>query len=75
MGMPRPAEVDAAIDKVIQGAKAEGKAVGVAGAGMTVNNIARYQEFASRGVQLLSAGVQDFVRQSGGEYLKALSQG
>ncbi|HZA24823.1 MAG TPA: hypothetical protein VFA32_19875 [Dehalococcoidia bacterium] len=46
----------------------------MAGAGMTVNNIARYQQFASRGVQLLSAGVQDFVRQSGGEFLKAFDQ-
>ena len=75
MGMPSSAEVDAAIDKVIEGARAEGKAVGVAGAGMTVNNLARYQQFARRGVQLLSAGVQDFVRQSGGEYLKALGGG
>jgi 4-hydroxy-2-oxoheptanedioate aldolase len=72
MGMPRPAEIDAAIDKVIEGAKAVGKAVGVAGAGMTVNNIARYQQFAGRGVQLLSGGVNEFIRQSGAEFLKAL---
>jgi 2-keto-3-deoxy-L-rhamnonate aldolase RhmA len=72
MGMPRQAEVDAAIDKVIEGAKAAGKAVGVAGAGMTVNNIARFQHFASRGVQLLSANVQEFIRKSGAEFLDAL---
>jgi 4-hydroxy-2-oxoheptanedioate aldolase len=72
MGMPRQAEVDAAIDKVIEGAKAAGKAVGVAGAGMTVNNIARFQHFAGRGVQLMSANVQEFIRQSGSEFLKAL---
>ena len=72
MGMPSQARVDAAIDKIIQGAKAEGKAVGVAGAGMTVNNIARYREFANRGVQILSANAPDFIRQSGGDFLKAL---
>ena len=72
MGMPGPPEVDAAIDKVIAGAKAAGKLVGVAGAGMTVNNIGRFQHFAGKGVQLLSAGAQDFIRQSGGDFLKAL---
>jgi len=72
MGMPSQARVDAAIDKIIQGTRAEGKAVGVAGAGMTVNNIARYREFANRGVQILSANAADFVRQSGGDFLKAL---
>jgi 2-keto-3-deoxy-L-rhamnonate aldolase RhmA len=72
MGMPRQSEIDAAIDQVIEGAKAAGKAVGVAGAGMTVNNIARFQHFASRGVQLLSANVQEFIRKSGGEFLDAL---
>ncbi len=72
MGMPGPAEVDAAIDRVIAAAKSAGKVVGVAGAGMTVTNLDRYKHFASQGVQLLSAGVQDFIRQSGGEFLAAL---
>jgi len=72
MGMPSASRVDAAIDKIIQGTKAEGKAVGVAGAGMTVNNIPRYREFANRGVQILSANAPDFIRQSGGDFLKAL---
>ena len=36
MGMATPAELDAAIDKVIEGTKAEGKAIGVAGAGMSL---------------------------------------
>ena len=72
MGMPGAAEIDIAIDKVIAGAKAAGKVVGVAGAGMTVNNIDRFRQFADRGVQLLSAGAQDFIRQSGGDFLKAL---
>ncbi len=72
MGMPGPAEVDASIDRVIAAAKAAGKVVGVAGAGMTVTNLDRYKHFASQGVQLLSAGVQDFIRQSGGEFLAAL---
>jgi len=72
MGMAGSAAVDAAIDKVIQGTKAEGKAVGVAGAGMTLNNINRYKSFASRGVQILSAGTQEFIRRSGTEFLNAL---
>jgi 2-keto-3-deoxy-L-rhamnonate aldolase RhmA len=74
MGMPGSDQVDAAIEKVITGAQAEGKAVGVAGAGMTVSNVARYQEFARRGVQLLSANVQEFIRQSGGQFLEAVRQ-
>ncbi len=71
MGMPGPAEVDAAIGQVIDATKAAGKIIGVAGAGMTVTNIDRYRQFAERGVHLLSAGVQDFIRQSGGDFLKA----
>ncbi len=72
MGMPGPSIVDAAIDKIIQETRAEGKAVGVGGAGMTVNNIARFQDFANRGVQILLANTEDFIRQSGGGFLKAL---
>jgi len=48
-----------AIAEVIKGAKAEGKVVGVADAGMAVNNIDRYKQFASQGVQLLSVGAQE----------------
>lgn len=72
MGMARSAEVDAAIDKVIAGAKAEGKVVGVAGAGMTLNNIDRYKHFANQGVLLFSAGAQEFIRRSGEEFLEGL---
>ncbi|MFQ6027636.1 MAG: hypothetical protein ACE5Q6_09110, partial [Dehalococcoidia bacterium] len=72
MGMCSTAELDAAIDQVIEGTLAEGKAVGVAGAGMTLNNIDRYRDFASRGVQILSSGAQDFIRRSGGEFIEAL---
>jgi len=46
--------------------------VGVAGAGMTLNNIDRYKHFASQGVQLFSAGAQEFMRRSGEEFLEAL---
>ena len=72
MGMRGAAEVDAAIDKVIEGAIAEGKVVGIAGAGMTLNNIDRYKQFANRGVQLLSIGAQELIRRSGEEFLEAL---
>ncbi len=72
MGMASQREVDAAIEKIIDGAKAAGKAVGVAGAGMTLNNMDRFHYFAGRGVQLFSANIQEFVRQSGIQFLKAL---
>ena len=72
MGMASPAELDAAIDRVIEGTKAEGKAIGVAGAGMTLNNVARFQHFAGRGVQLLSVGAQDMIRGGGDGFLKAM---
>ncbi len=72
MGMPPAAEVDAAIAKVIEGAKAAGKIVGVAGAGMTINNIPRFQQFASQGVQLLSVGCQELIKRSGDEFLAAM---
>jgi len=75
MGMASQREVDAAIEKIIDGTKAAGKAVGVAGAGMTLNNMDRFHYFASRGVQLFSANIQEFVRQSGIQFLKALRQG
>lgn len=74
MGMAGAEEVDAAIEKVIDGVRAEGKVVGVAGAGMSIDNIDRYRYFAGRGVQLLFAGVQDFVRRSGLEFLQGLRQ-
>jgi len=69
MGMPGAAEVDAAIDKVIEGARSEGKFARVAGAGMTLNNIHRYKQFADRGVQLLSTGAQEMIRRGGEEFL------
>ena len=72
MGMPPSSEIDATIAEVIKGAKAEGKVVGVAGAGMTVNNIDRYKQFASQGVQLLSVGAQELIKRSGDEFLAAL---
>ncbi len=72
MGMVSPAELDAAIDRVIAETRAEGKAVGVAGAGMSLNNVARFRQFASRGVQLLSVGVQDMVRSSGDDFLRTM---
>ncbi len=72
MGMPGAAEVDAAIDKVIEGARSEGKFVGVAGAGMTLNNIHRYKQFAERGVQLLSTGAQEMIRRGGEEFMEVL---
>ena len=75
MGMAGSTEVNAAIDEVISAVKGAGKVMGVAGAGMTVNNIARYQQFAGRGVQLLSANAQEFIRQSGGQFLKELRAG
>ena len=46
--------------QVIDGTLAEGKIIGVAGAGMTVDNVARFQQFAERGVHLMSVNVQDF---------------
>ena len=72
MGMPDGSKVDAAIQNVIKSVRDKGKIVGVAGAGMTVNNMPRYRQFAEQGVQLLSANVQEFIRQSGGEFLKQL---
>ena len=72
MGMPGSAAVDEAINTIIEGTLAEGKAIGVAGAGMNLNNIARYQDFIRRGVQLLTTGAQEMVRSSGGDFLKAL---
>jgi hypothetical protein len=39
---------------------------------MTLNNMDRYHYFVSRGVQLFSANIQEFVRRSGAEFLKAL---
>ncbi len=72
MGMAGPAELDAAIDRVIAGTRAEGKAVGVAGAGMTLNNLERFRHFAGRGVQLLSVGAQDMIRGGGDGFLKAM---
>ena len=72
MGMASPAELDAAIDRVIEGTKAAGKAVGVAGAGMTLGNVERFRHFAGRGVQLLSVGAQDMIRSGGDGFLKAM---
>ncbi len=72
MGMAGPAELDAAIDRVIEGTQAAGKAVGVAGAGMSLNNIQRFQHFAGRGVQLLSVGTQDMIRGGGDGFLSAM---
>jgi 4-hydroxy-2-oxoheptanedioate aldolase len=72
MGMPSSEVIDKAIDNVIANVRAQGKVVGVAGAGMTVNNMSRYKKFADQGVQLLSANVQEFIRQSGGEFLKGM---
>ena len=69
MGMPPQADVDAAISQVIDGTLAEGKIIGVAGAGMTVDNVDRFRHFAERGVKLMSVNLQDFVRQSAGRFL------
>ena len=69
MGMPPPPDVDAAIDRAIDGTLAEGKIIGVAGAGMTVDNVARFRYFASRGVRLMSVNLQDFIRQSAAQFL------
>ena len=73
MGMPDGSKVDEAIQHVIKSVRDKGKIVGVAGAGMTVTNMPRYKQFAEQGVQLLSANVQEFIRQSGGDFLKELS--
>ena len=73
MGMPDGSKVDEAIQHVIKSVRDKGKIVGVAGAGMTVTNMPRYKQFAAQGVQLLSANVQEFIRQSGGDFLKELS--
>ena len=73
MGMPAAEKVDEAITKVIKGAKAEGKIVGVAGAGMTINNIPRFKYFAQEGVQLLSVGAQELIKKSGDEFLREMS--
>jgi len=72
MGMPPQADVDAAISQVIEGTLAEGKIIGVAGAGMTVDNVGRFKQFAERGVRLMSVNVQDFIRQSAGGFLADL---
>ncbi len=72
MGMATSAQLDAAIDRVIEGTQAEGKAVGVAGAGMSLNNVQRFQHFAGRGVQLLSIGAQDMIRAGGDGFLKTM---
>ena len=73
MGMPDGSKVDEAIQHVIKSVRDKGKIVGVAGAGMTVTNMPRYKQFAEKGVKLLSANVQEFIRQSGGDFLKELS--
>ena len=39
---------------------------------MTVDNVARFREFAQRGVNLMSVNVQDFIRQSAGRFLTEL---
>ena len=72
MGMATSQQLDAAIDRVIEGTKAEGKAIGVAGAGMTLSNVARFQHFAGRGVQLMSVGAQDMIRSGGDPFLQAM---
>ena len=72
MGMATPAQLDAAIDRVIAGTKAAGKFIGVAGAGMALNNLPRFQHFAGQGVQLLSVGTQDMIRGGGDGFLKAM---
>jgi hypothetical protein len=36
---------------------------------MTVDNVGRFQEFAARGVHLMSVNIQDFVRQSASRFL------
>ena len=69
MGMPPQSEVDAAISAVIDGTLAEGKIIGVAGTGMTVDNVDRYLQFAGRGVRLMSVNIQDFIRQSASRFL------
>ena len=58
-----------AIVQVIDGALAESKIIGVAGASMTVDNVARFHEFAGRCLQLMSVNLPDFVRQSAGQFL------
>ena len=70
--MPASGDVDAAIAQVIEGTLAEGKIIGVAGAGMTVDNVARFRHFADQGVKLMSVNLQDFVRQSAGRFLNDL---
>ena len=72
MGMAGAAELDAAIGRVIEGAKAEGKAIGVAGAGMSLKNVDRFRHFAGRGVQILSVGAQDMIRGGGDGFLQAM---
>lgn len=72
MGMPPAADVDSAISQVIEGTLAEGKIIGVAGAGMTVDNVERFRQFAQRGVRLMSVNLQDFVRQSAGRFLEEI---
>ena len=73
MGMPTADKVDEAIAEVIKGAKAEGKIVGVAGAGMTISNIPRFKHFAQQGVQLLSVGAQELIKKSGDEFLQEMN--
>ena len=51
--------MDAANSQAIDGALAEVKIIGVPGAGMTVDNVARFREFAQRGVNLMSVNVQE----------------
>ena len=64
--------MDAAISQAIDGALAEVKIIGVPGAGMTVDNVARFREFAQRGVNLMSVNVQNFIRQSASRFLGEL---
>ena len=72
MGMATPAQLDAAIDRIIEGAQAEGKIIGVAGAGMSLSNVTRFQHFAGRGVQLMSVGTQDMIRGGGDGFLQTM---
>ena len=40
---------------------------------MTVSNIPRFKHFAQQGVQLLSVGAQELIKQSGDEFLREMN--
>ena len=41
---------------------------------MSLNNVQRFQQFAGRGVQLMSIGAQDMIRAGGDGFLRTMRE-